>query len=243
MTHDEAREELEAYVAGLLDAPRQAALDDHLEGCDMCRRELNTLGQTLDAFVGAMVQPDWNGHEDLRRRFAAALPTDAADAPGRAPSPAAPLPTRPERKRPAPGRPANLLWPVAWAATLLLAIGGWSLYARTLPSLHRQSQLAAVMAVGRRMTLAPAHAPDAQVALFIRGSHAVVSVSRLPTLAAGEVYEGWWVIGSRPVPAGTFGSGLTLLSVRRGAVAFAITIEPAGGTAQPTRPILAETSL
>lgn len=70
------------------------------------------------------------------------------------------------------------------------------------------------------------------------GSSALV-VANLGSAPAGKTYEAWVVAGKAALPAGTFrgGSGTTVVrlerTVPRGAV-VAVTVEPAGGSSQPT---------
>jgi len=67
----------------------------------------------------------------------------------------------------------------------------------------------------------------------------VLTARRLPPLAAGTVYELWVIDGGRPQPAGLFsGSFVTLTRpVPRGAT-VAVSLEPTGGSPQPTGPLL-----
>ena len=79
-----------------------------------------------------------------------------------------------------------------------------------------------------------------------RQGKAVFYAFHLPPVAAGKTYELWWIAGGRPVPAGTFevdqsGNGrLRVEGVAPGAEApvWAVTIEPWGGTDQPTGPMV-----
>jgi hypothetical protein len=66
----------------------------------------------------------------------------------------------------------------------------------------------------------------------------------LPALAPGQVYEVWWIRGTRHLPAGVFvpsGNGSASLWMQSpdhftAVVAVGITREPAPGTTQPSGP-------
>ena len=63
-------------------------------------------------------------------------------------------------------------------------------------------------------------------------------VSNLDEAPAGKTYEAWVIEGGAAAPAGTFGGGGTIAvklehPVRSGSV-VAVTVERAGGSAQPT---------
>lgn len=80
-----------------------------------------------------------------------------------------------------------------------------------------------------------------RVYLALRAGRATLRVKHLPPLAAGYVYEAWWV-GRRHLPAATFGvdrsgDATTTLALPKGWISsdrFGVTVEPAPGTAQPT---------
>jgi len=53
MDHQSAIELFDDYLDGELSEPQQKKLEQHLEGCDSCRDELEELRQTLD-FMGSL---------------------------------------------------------------------------------------------------------------------------------------------------------------------------------------------
>ena len=64
---------------------------------------------------------------------------------------------------------------------------------------------------------------------------AVIVANDLPALKAGKVYQVWMINGAGPKSQGTFTrSGLMILTGAGGADSVAVTVEPAGGSAQPT---------
>ena len=84
--------------------------------------------------------------------------------------------------------------------------------------------------------------PAARGRVFVSpGKGVVVMAAHLPTLEAGKTFE-LWVIPTQgnPIPAGTFNGNddSTAIFVRPGpvdnAAAVAVTVEPKGGSPQPT---------
>jgi anti-sigma-K factor RskA len=79
--------------------------------------------------------------------------------------------------------------------------------------------------------------------VFVSGAKGVLFIgARLPALAADKIFELWVIPATgKPVPAGTFGreTDATAVYVRPGpvqgdAAALAVTVEPEGGSTQPT---------
>jgi anti-sigma-K factor RskA len=71
-----------------------------------------------------------------------------------------------------------------------------------------------------------------------------LTVSDMPSPPAGKTYQLWLLVGSRPVSGGTFNTGPGGRAMLHGQVdadaleasAFAVTLEPAGGSDKPTGP-------
>jgi len=83
-------------------------------------------------------------------------------------------------------------------------------------------------------------------ALWSPGAGLVFTVERLPALPAGRVYQLWAITGTTPTGSGVFtpdatGGASMTVPVPAGMArpdAFGVTIEPAGGSAAPTTPIV-----
>jgi Anti-sigma-K factor rskA, C-terminal len=101
-----------------------------------------------------------------------------------------------------------------------------------------------------RMTLVSAKtAPQPQIKMIYQPQkgHVLLMANNLPGLPEDKVYELWLLpsSGAAPMPAGTFsadqkGSALMLHAMQDGGIqakAFAVTIEPRGGSPTPTMPI------
>lgn len=89
-------------------------------------------------------------------------------------------------------------------------------------------------------------APRARARLSYNRRTGVIelTVSGMPPLPAGKTYQLWLLIGGSPVSAGTFNIGPGGRAMLHGqlaadaleASAFAVTLEPAGGSSKPTGP-------
>lgn len=68
-------------------------------------------------------------------------------------------------------------------------------------------------------------------------SEVIIATNNLPTLSEAEQYQLWAIVDGKPVDAGVFDAN-TRLAKMKGisgeAVAFAVTIEPKGGSVNPT---------
>lgn len=230
MDHDTFITNLPLYALEALSEGETAAMERHLAACAGCRTTLKEYREVLGGLGESLVEPDWAGHSSLREEFRQRLAANSSE-------------TAPKTGSPPPSRTPRIKARLAWVAVLLLAVGGWAAAYHNATQLAETKAIIRVISKAPRLALVGQHAPDSQVDLYLHQGQAVVWVRRLPQLPRGHIYEGWWVIDGQVVPAGTFGTGPTLLSMPSHAVGFAITIEPDGGTKKPTTPILASTRI
>ena len=242
MTHDELKDALPAYALDALDAAERAAVEAHLLACESCRAELLVLQRVADGI--GLEAPPVTPPPSLKTRVLGSIParaTDSLDAWRQLPR-AAPPPAAPRRR--------SWLLPLAAAAAVALAV--WALqYANSVRQENeRLQQVQRVMAapdVLRVELKAQTQVDDAHArAFWSRGAGLVFLAERLPALPAGRVYQLWTITGTAASSAGLIapradGSALLTLPVPPGAPrpdAFGVTIEPAGGSAAPTLPIV-----
>jgi anti-sigma-K factor RskA len=227
-----------AYALDALDRAERERFEHHLLRCEPCAREVRDLQQTATrlALAVARVPPP-----QLRDRV--------LDAAGRTSQ----NPPVVNHRRPAAPRPAwvpRLAGVAAVAAVAVAVVLGFT-QAATQGRLDRaQAQEQAIDTV--------LNAPDARIVVhrssvggtatvvFSRASHKMIfTTAGLPPLPASKVYELWLMApgsnrraGLLPAPSG----GRTAPLLASGLVAgdkAGVTVEPAGGTAQPTtNPIL-----
>lgn len=246
-----------AYALHALPEDERLAFERHLEGCGSCREEVAEL-QATAALLGraAAVTPPAALREEILRKVAT-TPQETRIGPQKAPAPPRQAPSA---WRPAPDTPAadgrahapsrqlpRLALAACVAAVLALGVATWQYReaedARTgaRRAQERQDEVARVLT-----------APDVQLETqdLRGGGTATVAVSRsenaatlavhdLPRLPAGKVYEAWFIEGGKPVPAGLLsrdpGRGLTFLDGPvDDATAVALSVEPTGGSEQPT---------
>jgi anti-sigma-K factor RskA len=246
VSHDVA-----GYLLGALDPIEHQAFEAHLPACAECRAELDSMQPVTDALAQAV--PQVSPSADLRRRVLA-----SATAAPRAAEPASRVPT---------------WLPLAASFALTVAVGGYAarlqsrvtdLEVRLADAVQRASAADGLMADARRTAfeaqsaMAVLAAPDVaridlagQVAapnararaLWSRDRGMVFTVSNLPALPGGRVYQVWVVTAvGAPLSAGLLtpdasGGGSVYFATPADIpppVALAVTIEPAGGVPAPT---------
>ncbi|MFJ6433523.1 anti-sigma factor domain-containing protein [Streptomyces sp. NPDC091416] len=246
-----------AYALHALPEDERLAFEQHLEGCAPCREEVSGL-EAAAALLGrsAAVTPPAALREEILRKVALTpqdAPVRAREAPApprRAPAPEpVPVTSSAGGRAHAPSRrPPRLALAASVAAVLTgLGVATWQYReaedARTAArrSQGHQEEVARVLTApdvrlesqqlrgGGTATVAVSRSEDA----------ATLAVSGLPRLPAGKVYEAWFIEDGEPVPAGLLsrdpGRRLALLDgPLDDATAVALSVEPAGGSAQPT---------
>ncbi|MBN0042576.1 anti-sigma factor [Streptomyces actuosus] len=226
-----------AYVLHALPPDEEAAFERHMDGCRACRREVAELAEAVSDLSLAEAETaavPARLHQRVLREI---------DRIEQERSPAAHLP---------PGRRHKLLsWALAASLVVAAALGGvaaWQ-YSRAQDA---RAQAAALQSGSDTLTRVLT-APDATLHTgdITGGGAAAVVISRadnqaaflatgLPALSAGKVYELWYAAPSGDLrPAGLLpGTGGRPARVLDrpvdGAVAVGLTVEPAGGSEQPT---------
>lgn len=254
----------DAYVVGALDDNERRAFEQHLAGCADCTREvaeLRELTAALSQQVGATPPP---GLRSRILEAVASTPQEAAEptaagdeeavrpeTPDAVPAPVTPIrpaaaaePTR-ARRRPGP-------WTIGLVAASLLAavgLGGWAIQSRQdLEDSKRDAQVVAAQnsqltrllsADDVELVRGPFAESGGGVVVRSESEGEALLVGRnLPSLPEDQVYEAW-TIEDAPEPAGTFTTedGSVVLELPEAtfdAQAVAVTVEPAGGSPQPT---------
>ncbi len=247
-----------AYAVNALDDAERAAFEEHLAGCPDCAAEVRVLLETTARLAAAeAVEPPARLRAAVMAQIASTrqlppqLPSPApVTAPSRAPIAAAA--DRSDDGVVVPMRRPGWGWAqrsLAVAAALLavVAVGLSALLAQSNST--RSSVDAQQAAITRVLT-----APDAKtiggaipgggrgaVVVSAREGTAVFVGSHLAAPPSGHTYELWYVTGSgAAIPAGTFqpaadGRVTAVLDGSVGdAAKVAMTVEPAGGSKQPT---------
>jgi anti-sigma-K factor RskA len=232
------RENIPAYALGALDADEAAALEAHLQTCDSCPAELAAYSAISDALLTAV--PPQRPPAALRQRLQARLP-------------GASLSSRQKTRR---------LWPswsfgqfaLGMAIVLLVALNVFSLL--QIQALQRQqAQFARQIQTGQAAFAMLAY-PDTK-SIPISGSNvagtllldqehnaAVLIAWNLPPIAENQTYQIWLIDPNgqrtsaglfRQEPGQPFASqSIFSTQTISNFTGIGVTVEPAGGSSQPT---------
>lgn len=242
-----------AYALDALDGLELDRFEHHLAGCPSCEHEVRGFRETAARLAQAVALPP---PPALRQRVLGAVTVTR-----QLPPPAPPAPPAPRSwLRPAAARPAAADGRGGWfprlaaavaavAAAVAIALGVQQ--AATQHQLdqaraHNAAVAAVLAAPDARLVVRRAATGGVASVVTSASRHAVVvSTSGMPALTGGKVYELWFLSGgtARPaglLPPGAAGRTAPLLASGVGhGDRLAVTIEPAGGTRQPTtKPIL-----
>jgi len=190
--HDRMEDAVAAYALDACDDEERELVRAHIVACPSCRALARRLSLAVDALPLATeeVRPP----ERLRARILAAAASTPQAPAGGPPAPRiVPLPRETARRR----RPRI---PAYWAAVAALILGLVALGAWNVTLNQRLSgELARYPVVGTG-TMA-----GASGTVVASPQQAVMSLSGMPELPAGKVYEVWLIdAAGRPTAAGTF---------------------------------------
>jgi anti-sigma factor RsiW len=199
-----------AYALDALEPDEARGFEEHLAGCERCREELASLQATAGSLAYAAEPARPPGA--LRARI---LDAARAERPN----------VVPLRAKSSWSRPLAAIAAAAVAAAIGLAVWNVSLHDRLG---RAQEALHGVPLTG------------AKGSVVVAGGSGALVVSDLAPAPAGKTYEAWVIRAGHASPAGTFAGGGRTIVIRltralpAGAV-VAVTLERAGGVAQPTR--------
>jgi anti-sigma-K factor RskA len=221
MSHDQLLDNVAAYALGSLSPAEAAAVVEHLQTCEECRAEYEFIRPAVTALAysaetcsdastgGAVASPL------LKKRVMQLVRAEA------------------ERQR------APRVWPAYLFAAACLAIALVTGLAQVALNARLASQ---------EQTIADLTAPNARRVAFAggevltRGDHLYLTMRDLPAPPPGHVYQAWTLAkGAKAVaPSTTFlpgSGGATVVRLPETAttlVAVAVSVEPVGGSKQPT---------
>jgi anti-sigma-K factor RskA len=220
MTCEELRDEYGAYALGIAEDPERAGIAEHLaRNCPECVRGVRGAMATATALSDTVPSVEPPSH--LRSRVIGMV----------------------EREKKPSFFGLVLPWAVSAAMAIVLAAVVISTR-RPNPDTAKLEQALAILndPAAREVTFGETAKPS-RGRLFVSGRNGVVFIaSSLPMIEANKTFQ-LWVIPAKgnPVPAGTFrgDADSTAVYVRPGpvqpdAAALAVTVEPEGGSPQPT---------
>ncbi len=239
-SHQELRELVSAYALGATEAEESAMVEAHLEGCADCRAALDEALETtaLLALAAAPVEPP----EHLREAIVRAAGVDR-ELRG-APSPAASGAPSGARGSSLGERLRRLLTPARTVAGLAAACAvvalGVAVHERS-PGTSTDLQ-AALQAPGARVLQLSSPTPSAAARVITAPGRKPVFVATMPAVPSGHVYQLWAIpADGRAVSLGLVGGGKVTRTVPdvSGTKIYAVSVEPSGGSSQPTtKPVM-----
>ena len=251
MNHEEASELLPALALNAVEGDERSAAEEHVAGCPHCQSELDWLIDVAGA-VGTTVEPL---PDDLWSKISSRLYEDR----GQHETPSMPLAKEvgivapAHRQRPSRRPRAQLMPIVVGVAAVIVAVLTFQIVRADehASSLQRalnasaRNEVAAALATPGRVLVSLNGASHERLAQFVMlpdGRGYLVS-SKLPTLDAGETYQLWGVIDGKSISIGLMGRSPSSIAFTVSGPPqpseLAVTVEPSGGTATPTSPILA----
>lgn len=223
-----------AYAADALDADERRLFERHLDACDACAREVAELQATTARLGAAVAQAP---PPDLRARVMAEIDRTRQEAPR--------LPAGHARGPEPRSRWSRLAAPVAAGFALLAVAAGAvvTYYHGEMTELEQhQARVNEVMAAPD-MRMVETHGDDGAMARAVVSpsmGEAVLVVDRMAPAPREHTYELWVIDDEGATPAGMFdvddrGRVTQLLAGDfADARAIGVTVEPMGGSPQPT---------
>ena len=236
-----------AYALDAVDDLERAAFDRHLRECEDCRTEVAELRETTTRLADAT----WSVPPPrLRENVLAEVAQTRQLAPA---TPAG----KPQQ------RPVAARWRLtAAAAAVVVAAAGAGTVVYTVQDqrVREVRSIAAAAQANEARIRAVLAAPDLVMreGALSGGGRVTVAESRLNNAgvlvlaadaapAAGRVYQLWTLQGNTPVSVGALEPGQTgalrLVDGLPAATGVGVTVEPAGGSAAPTTPLVAQVQL
>jgi anti-sigma-K factor RskA len=239
MVHDDYKEMIPARALSALDAAEERVLNEHLENCAECRKELEDWQATAAAL--SLTPDPAEPSPQVRERILSEVRKDLSSSTPEA------IPFRSKRN----------IWSSfgslgAIAAVVLfaaLSIGLAVLWRQNQKLVHSKEFVELVNTPGARVSelsgADPGQIATAKLA-YDRTGRAILMASKLPSIPQGKAYQLWFIVGNKPpVPGKTFvpdstGNVVLKEEIPREAIdanVFAITVEPERGSTAPTSPI------
>jgi anti-sigma-K factor RskA len=227
----------DAYALGALPEEEREEFERYLAAHPDLQAEMEELSTVAGLLVFSV--PEQEPPPELRRRIMATVEAEAAR-----PAEAAPSPAR-RRSWLAGLREAMGVRDLALAAAAVLVVGlfCWGVLLQgevrdlqgRVQSLQSQPQGPQMIALGGAGTEQGARAE----LVTLKGDRAVLVAENMPPAPEGKTYQIWVIKGDTPKPSGLFDSrGDSVAAVVEnpveGADAVAVTIEPEGGSKEPT---------
>ena len=245
MVHDDYKEMIPGHALSTLDAAEERALNEHLEECAECRRDLDEW-QAVAASLALSADP-LKPSGEVRRKLLTQIRSEESV------SNFVALP-RPQRNLwNSLGSLGQIAAVILFAALIIAVIVLWQQNRR----LRQENEVVQILSSPRatvKTLNGTTEAPSASARIVIDSQgHALLITNGLPQPPQGKEYQ-LWIINPKqpPKPGKTFstdsaGKGVVVQDrvweVEREYGVFAVTLEPAGGVSSPTGAIYLRSDL
>lgn len=229
-----------AYVLDSVDIAERHAVERHLEECVACRAEVRDWSEaTVRLSDGYEIAPPPALRSRILDAISAPLSATTDQASRVAPGASDGASGRDGDQAPAPHKLANKsIWGLAAAG--LLAVGGWGVWQNVSDDLSPVDEV--IQASDAETFTAQYDGETIEVVASSSLDRAVLRADGLPDVGEGQTYQAWWVGADATVTsAGVISSDSNASDLEvalEGDVedggAFALSVEPLGGSEQPT---------
>lgn len=219
-----------AYALDALDDLERRAMDRHLNGCPACTAEVREFHEATSMLADRVAGAP---PESLRPAVMAEIARTRQVSPD------------------GPRQLPRLSWRrvLSSAAAVLIAVGAgvggiaWENHRATRQAQVEADRIARVMADPGRAQAQGRPSVGGSAAVYSAGGRVVFATDRMPTAPDGRTYQLWVIRGKAIRSAGLLnlrdGTGRALISDVPAGASVAVTVEPDGGSDQPTTtPIL-----
>ena len=247
MVHEDYKEMIPARALSALDAAEERVLNEHLDNCSECRKELEEWQATAAAL--AVVADPAEPSPDVRERILGEVRKDLSA------SNVVPLRSTSRNVWSSFGSLGAIAAVVVFIALLIGLFVLWQQNRAIKQELANKNDfIQLVNTPGARVSELKGIDLGAGATAKLahdRTGHAMLMASKLPNVPAGKAYQLWFIMPNKPpMPGKTFVPDSTGNAVLKDdmpgeavdAKIFAITVEPAGGSETPTSPIYLRSS-
>ncbi len=242
MVHEDYKEMIPARALSALDAAEERALNEHLENCDECRKELEEWQATAAtlAVVADPAEPSPKVRERILSEVRRELATPEV------------IPFRSTSRNVwrSFGSLGAMAAVVLFTALIVGLVVLWRENSAIKEKLARANEFAQLAATpGAKVSELKGVDLGAGATarlVYDKTGHAMLIGDKLPSVPRGKAYQLWFIVGKNPpMPGKTFspddaGDGVLKEQMPKEALdsaTFAITVEPEGGSSTPTMPI------
>jgi len=247
MAHEEYKEMIPARALSALDAAEAQALNEHLENCAECRKELDDWQATAAAL--ALGADPAEPSPKVRERILAEVRKDLSE------SKVVPFRSTPRNLRSSFGLWGTIAAAVLFTALIVGLVVLWrqnnAIQAELQQSREFMQLVTSPGARVRELKGVDLGAGATATVAYDSNGRVMLVADKLPGVPQGKTYQLWFIVGNKPpMPGQTFapdssGKGTMKEQMPHEALdspTFAITLEPAGGSRTPTSPIYLRSS-